>query len=490
MSKPFYALRVDDHALEAWQMDTPVPIRAAVFAAGDHAAFGHWLARQSKGVRYRLLVDLADEALQLETLPRARGADRRALIVRRFATHFPSSPITWMHGLGTQADGGRFERLVMHGLTRATALEPWLDAIRRSGAQLEAICSATLLLGHFLPRTLNLETPVLLATRHRGGARLTKIADGCAQFSRLLPGIEPFSDSWRHEVERTRAYLATQHSDAGAPPRTIALVDDPEHDCPQAPADGIEFVAATALLAPAAPRLHASATASATACANLAGAGIETVLLRCLARAPARLNCRTRACPTTPRPSLRRLAALGCSAALAAAGLALAATRFAEAGTLDQAATALEAQSAAQRRETAALHARHGALAAPPEVVLDVLARLEREQAAHAPTRPVFETVAAALDASPGVELDQLSWQRLRSTSASAPIAVELRLHLPPAPAATEDALDRLTDQLAGLGAQAVDSETGIRPTSRGHDGIDDPVTARVRFQLDGSARQ
>lgn len=482
MSKPFCALWVNDHALEAWQMDTPGPVRAAAFAAGDHAAFGHWLARQPKGVRYRLLVDLADEGLQLETLPRARGADRRALIVRRFATHFPSSPITWMHGLGTQADGGRFERLVMHGLTRATALEAWLGAIRRSGARLEAICSATLLLGHFLPRALHLDTPVLLITQHRGGARLTKIADGCAQFSRLLPGIEPFSDSWRHEIERTRTYLATQHTEAGAPSRTIALVDAPERDRPQALSDGIEFVAATALLAPADPRPPASDT--------LPCAGIETALLRCLARAPARLNCRTRACPTTPRPSPRRLAALGCSAALAAAGLALAATRFAEAGTLDQAATALEAQSAAQRQETAALHARHGALTVPPELVLEMLARLEREQAAHTPTRPVFETVAAALEASPGVELDQLSWQRLRSTSASAPIAVELRLRLPSAPAATDDALDRLTDQLAGLGAQAVDSETGIRPASRGRDDIDGLVIARVRFQLDGSARR
>ena len=119
-----------------------------------------------------------------------------------------------------------------------------------------------------------------------------------------------------------------------------------------------------------------------------------------------------------------------------------------------------------------------------------MLARLEREQAAHTPTRPVFETVASALETSPGVELDQLSWQRLRSTSASEPIAVELRLRLPSAPAATDDALDRLTDQLAGLGAQTIDSETGIRPASRGRDDIDGLVIARVRFQLDGSARR
>lgn len=479
MSKPLCALRVDDLALEAWQINSSDPVRSATFAAGDHATFGQWLTRQPRRMRYRLLVDLADEGLQIETLPRARGADRRALIARRFASHFPSSPITWMRALGPQADNARLERLVMYGMTRTTALEPWLDTIRHSGVQIEAICSATVLLGHFVSRALHLDTPALLATRHCDGTRLTLIGEGYAQFSRTVPGVTPDSDSWQHEVERTRTYLAGQQTDAGAPLRTIVIADAQDGDRPNSADRGLEFAAAASLLSRRDIRRPASKHAP----------SIESALVQWLARAPAPLRCRSAACPTAPGPTPRRLAALGGAAALVALGLSLAMTRWAEAGRLDRAATTLEERTTAQRRELAELRTRHAALAAPPETLLELIARIDREQAAHTPTLPVFALVAEALEATPGVEIDHLAWQRVRSAPAAAAIAVDVHLRVPSEQA--HDALARLTDQLSSQGAQVLDSETDVAPAPRDLDGVDAAsVAARIRLQLDGSARQ
>lgn len=481
MSKPLCILRVNDVALESWQTDNPEPIRHALFAAGDHVAFGQWLARQPKRMRYRLLVDLADEGIQLETLPRARGADRRALIARRFASHFPSSPITWMRALGPQTDNQRFERLVMHGLTRPTALEPWLDVIRRSGIRLEAICSATVLLGHFVLRALHLDSPVLLATHHLDGTRLTLIGDGCAKFSRTVPGVTPDSDGWLREVERTRAYLATQHGSTGEPLRTIALVDARDRDRPTSAEHGIEFAAVATLLS------HRDVRQPASASTHIPS--IESALLQWLVLAPTRLHCRAGACPTAPGPSSRRLAALGGATALLALGLILTAARWTEAGRLDQAASALEQRSAEQRRELAELRTRHASLATPPEALLELIARIDREQTAHTQPLSIFALAAEALDAMPGAEIDHLAWQRMRSAPAAEAIGVDVRLRIPAGHA--QEALAQLTEHLSAQGAQVLDSETDVASAPRSPDDVDAAsVRARIRFQFDSSARR
>ncbi|MDE2615212.1 MAG: hypothetical protein KGL78_17390, partial [Burkholderiales bacterium] len=87
MSTSPYLLRVDEHGLLACHIDKRGNALAPAcrFAAGDVTGFAAWLARQPGGCRCRLVFDLAGEQIEVESLPRARGADRRALLARRLA---------------------------------------------------------------------------------------------------------------------------------------------------------------------------------------------------------------------------------------------------------------------------------------------------------------------------------------------------------------------------------------------------------------------
>lgn len=486
MTKSLCALRVDDLGLEAWQIAGRNCDRLASFAADDSDAFAHWLGRQPRDQRYRLLVDLADEGMQVDTLPRTRGADRRALIARRFAAHFAGSPITWLHSLGGSTDAPHLERVALHGLARPTALEPWLAVLQRTRVRLDAVCSAALLLGHFAPRALHRRGRLLFVSFGRTGMRLNSTDDDAPHFTRLVPGVSPATGDWLHELGRTRSYLATQHGGAHIGPiHTIVLTsasdaamngmtarpgaDSPDHD--------LEIVAAATMMPAGGPPPGSGVDA------------IDAALLQWLARAPRNLHCRTQLAMRTAEPARPNRIAYGAAAAAFAGGLVIAALRWADAAALDQESAMLEDRTAALRRELAQLDASRPPLPATPAALLAALEQLDHERASRAGARPVFEIVAAALDATAGVELDHLSWQRTRGTGVSTPIAVELRLRLDDAHErpSVHARLDHLSAQLELKGARALerdDARHAARPPFAEGDAAS-AARVRLRFEFD-----
>ena len=136
-------LALDALGLEAWQMHDGTLIRVAGFAPGEASALQTWLAGRAQRASCRIVVNLADEAYEVEDLPHVRGADRKALVARRTAAWFAHPAFARASSLGPAPDGRKgLERILFAGLERADELRPWLDAVHASGTRITHLIPA------------------------------------------------------------------------------------------------------------------------------------------------------------------------------------------------------------------------------------------------------------------------------------------------------------------------------------------------------------
>ncbi len=210
----------------------------AAFTCGEEAAFASWLARRPPDEPCRMLVDLPDEAYQIEDLPRVRGSDRRALFARRLAHWFPEPRFARATPLGALPDGRQgAERVLFAGMERSTELLPWLDRLAADGRRPQVLVPASALLPRLpLPGARQRRhgkappRPRLLATHGRAGLRISLLAGEHTLFSRLVRGhADSLADpqALATELERTRDYLAAQHRIASDAPLDRIVADLP-----------------------------------------------------------------------------------------------------------------------------------------------------------------------------------------------------------------------------------------------------------------------
>ena len=290
-------LAIDALGLDVWHMHDHRLVRGARFAVGEHAALAAWLAGRSVAETCRIVVNLADEAYEIEDLPRLRGGDRKALLARRSAAWFPPPAFARNWSLGAPPDGrAGAERIVFAGLERTDALLPWLEVVRTSRLRVTRLVSA----GSLLPLILALPAtggaplrgPQLVAGFTRGGLRISLIEDGRLHFSRLVEhctlATARQSPAWRDEIERTRAYLLAQHRLASGSVAPILVLERAEavHTLTPAPAPaengrpGVTF-AGTAT---------AGSTSGGPSDADETPSVFETQLLHALLRAPGKIG--------------------------------------------------------------------------------------------------------------------------------------------------------------------------------------------------------
>ncbi len=186
------------------------PECAERFAPHQTTDFARWVAARPRGSRFRVLVDLGEEAYETEVLPRVRGADRRALIARRLAQWFPQ-PI-WARA-DTLPDkprqrGAATECVLFSGLTRPERIDPWIDALQSAHARIECTIPVSALLA-----ACDGLADGLLVSFSRAGMRVTLIAEGRARLSRLVEdypsGAAAQNAEWLLEIARTARYAST-----------------------------------------------------------------------------------------------------------------------------------------------------------------------------------------------------------------------------------------------------------------------------------------
>ena len=202
--------------------------------AEARADFKAYLAARPAGPVY-LLVDLAEEEFRPETIPRARGADRKALIRRKQARLFGPGARVYAERQGREQrrepGGRRAERLLFMALSGRGPVEPWVELLRAQKVPLQGILSVPALLQSLL-RTLPdiAEHALLLSLQSVSGWRQSFFVNGQLKASRLGPPAGPGGPPAAlllAEIEQFRRYLASLRLMPEGQPLDVYVLADP-----------------------------------------------------------------------------------------------------------------------------------------------------------------------------------------------------------------------------------------------------------------------
>src|SRR5256714_1455861 len=157
-------------------------------ASGAGAAeFERYIAGMKDVLTY-LFTDLAEEDFRLDTIPHVGAGDRDAILGRKLAQIFRSTPYRYAMTQGRESEGRRDDRVLYTAIANAEVLRPWVEVIERHRIPLAGIYSAAIFSGALLEK-LDLVFPhALLVTFTPGNSmRQTYVREGEIKFSRVTP---------------------------------------------------------------------------------------------------------------------------------------------------------------------------------------------------------------------------------------------------------------------------------------------------------------
>ena len=173
------------------------------------------------GMPIHILVDVIEEELRREVIPRLWGSNRDAVIQRRLARLFHGTPYRRSVAQGRQPDGR--EQLIFSGLTNPALVAPWIACLGERSIPVAGIWSLQLLSRELLREIDTRSDYALLISIHSSGMRQTCFHRGRTVISRMtILRTDPEEDLpvslVRDELTRTRQYLNTLRL---LPPGTI-----------------------------------------------------------------------------------------------------------------------------------------------------------------------------------------------------------------------------------------------------------------------------
>lgn len=211
--------------------------RRAVFITGDKIAVYHWRgggladgflfeANDSGFAQFAryleespphpvyLVVDVVEEEYRQETIPHARGGDRRALIDRKLARLFRNTPYQFARIQGREREGRKDDRLLLTALTNPDQLDPIIRLFTDNKVPLAGIFSLPMLSERLLAAIDAKAANVLLVTLHgASGLRQTFLHDNELKVSRLakMPryGSVSYGPHIIGELDKFRRYLVS-----------------------------------------------------------------------------------------------------------------------------------------------------------------------------------------------------------------------------------------------------------------------------------------
>lgn len=155
-----------------------------------------------------LLVDLIEEDFRQETVPHLTGANRQALIQRKFEQYYRSTPFRLASLQQRQSEGRRDDELLFSALTNPARISAWLELLLLHHTPIVGIYS----IPHAsmpLIRDVDSDHLLLLSWEKNAGLRQSYFLNKQLRFSRLTP-INPngsFADAIATESARTHQYL-------------------------------------------------------------------------------------------------------------------------------------------------------------------------------------------------------------------------------------------------------------------------------------------
>ncbi|HQS57272.1 MAG: hypothetical protein B7Y56_00105 [Gallionellales bacterium 35-53-114] len=155
-----------------------------------------------------LLVDLIEEDFRQETVPHLIGANRHALIQRKFEQYYRSTPFRMASLQQRQSEGRRDDELLFSALTNPARISAWLELLLLHNTPIVGIYSVP----HAsipLIKDVDSDHLLLLSWEKNSGLRQSYFLNKRLRFSRLT-SINPngtFADAIATESARTHQYL-------------------------------------------------------------------------------------------------------------------------------------------------------------------------------------------------------------------------------------------------------------------------------------------
>ncbi len=405
-----HLLHIDAAGLSAYRRQHGQLERTGQFAADEAGrnAFSTYLAA-SPNAAFRILADLGDEELVLDSIPFLRGRDRQKLLARRMQQRLGDTALHMTFSLGQHTKKRKEENVLLAGLGKPQLLAPWLACLDAGQAAVAGIHSLLQLDGRLLKRLGFPATPSLLLAEQDQRLRQCYLNRGLVVFSRTTglaaPDAAGAARQMLDEALRLQHYLATQRliEPTARPP--VHLLASPE------------IAAILQSTAPDPEQLHCVITDTASAARRLqlrrtTGApGYSELALHLLAlSAP-----HEQFAPSTQRRTFRlwqiRRALHASSFGLLFASALLAGAAYWQAQALQQENLADSARALSLQQRYAAIASRFPRLDIDHDALRRLTARHQELARQQATPGPLFYLLAAALDANPTVELDELLWE-------------------------------------------------------------------------------
>lgn len=176
-----------------------------------------------------VLVDVVEEEYRQDTIPHVSGADRRAVIERKYVRLFRGTPYHSALFQGRESGERRDDKVLLTAITRPELLTLWLDPLLVAKTPIVGIYSLPILSQRLLKRIGATAPNVLLITLQKAsGLRQTFFRDGHIKISRLahMPrlGSVPFAAHLMGELEKLRRYLNSLAFVAHDSPLTVHIL--------------------------------------------------------------------------------------------------------------------------------------------------------------------------------------------------------------------------------------------------------------------------
>lgn len=398
-------------------------VRCETFANDDSGleSFAQFLKTTGNALAY-IAADTVEEDYRFDTLPHATGSDRTSLLDRKVRQYYRSTRFVSALPRGRGGDKRRDDRYLFSALTNPGLIDPWITAIAQHGSPVAGVYLVSMLTAALLPK-LGISTPrVLIAAPHSSGLRLTFYKDGEFYSSRLTRPVpqdpKDAAQMLLTELSNTRMYLSTLNLDSIDDSLSVAFLDRNNSladIAAQISAGGhgldcttIDRATLTRQLSVEPPHLDAA---------------LETIYLHSMAATPPAANLAPATVTAGHRLLQRKHALYMASAAVGAAGLIWTGYNLWRVHDANQ-------DTADATRRTAAAQAQYKEItrtfpAAPTSsdnLIKAVEIYKQVVKSVRSP-QPFMQIVSRAMDASPEIFLQEISWQygqdRPETTSAA-----------------------------------------------------------------------
>jgi hypothetical protein len=192
-----------------------------------YAQFAAYLKKYPKTI-FTLLANVAEEGFQIETIPFLQGADRKAVIDRKFGQLFFNARLTTSLSLGREKTRRKDEHVMLAALTNNDYFEPWLKAITEAGIALSGLYSLPLLGASLFKKLKITDERCLLLTVQDQSIRQSYFEKGELRFSRLAPlqnsSIGGIAQTLSTEAIKLQQYLSSQRMIGRGQPITAHIL--------------------------------------------------------------------------------------------------------------------------------------------------------------------------------------------------------------------------------------------------------------------------